>query len=173
MIATGNPIIDMILLVSAIVAALAGIVSGIIYLVVKPIQKWYSKNYSGKIIRKKEKEMIDLKKKFQKDIEKMRTDFEIRCERHDKAMENSMHEILIEISKAMEEGFNKMDSRLDHLESAQKESDKKREESQPKFELLIEGVLASLKAHKEKGANGTVTPALDKMQAYVVKQASK
>jgi cell division protein FtsB len=83
---------------------------------------------------------------------------------------NEKFEQMTLTNKAIFEELKKLNHRFDEAEIKRNEA---REETQERNSLILKGVLASLKVHRENGANGTVTPALIEIEKYVIDKASK
>lgn len=87
---------------------------------------------------------------------------------------NSVEKELERMAKHHEEDVNRLEKRLmEAVEDVEKKTDKRFAEIYEELTLICYGLQACLKGLQEKGCNGPVTDAIDKMEKHINKNAHK
>lgn len=87
-------------------------------------------------------------------------------------LEDKVVEIVEEFSENTNNGIKDIHTKITKIEEKLDTMEKKRLEGQERNELILEASTASLEAHKQNGANGAVTTALNKIEVYMRKKSS-
>jgi hypothetical protein len=140
---------------------LASIFSGLILLV----------TFYKLVIKKTLSKFVDIQ--FKSRGTKTVEDLEIKMSEKLEKFDNSCLIHKGEIQKFHKEIFDSLKEINNRLDESERKRDIARKDTIEKNELIIEGLTASLKAHKDAGANGSVTPALKALEEYKTKKASE
>jgi vacuolar-type H+-ATPase subunit H len=82
-----------------------------------------------------------------------------------KQLEDTIVKLLEESGSQTHKILEKITDKIDLIEE-------KRVDGQERTELILQASKASLEAHKDKGANGSVTKALEDINKYLTKKAA-